>query len=520
MSFDAPPSSLPPSLTQARLCLDGQLSARLMNHFRCSYADLPGGLRGALRLWQWERLCRTVLYAAGQSPHYKKHIGPQEARVRIRAAAQAAASAGGPALPENFIHDPAASRDLTRPLPGPFALERGVSALLALLPRTLPEDLAAAPESFLAVSQNEVSGLISLPTSGTTGPGKRIFCTESDLAETAAFFRHGMRYMVEPGTADKVALLMSGDRPGSVGHLLLTGMAELGVPCQVPGFMRPGPEGENTMLDTLLRLAPTCLVGVPGQMLALARHERAKALARHVRCVLLSGDAVTPALRGGIANGLACKVFVHYGLTETGLGGAVECRERKGPHIREADLLFEVLDEAGNPLPEGCWGELAVTTLTRQAMPLLRYRTGDQGRLIPGGCACGSVLGRIEVCGRLSRSVPLPSGGRLPLTVIDELLYTLPSVQEYRATLHQWEAGGETRQCLCLELRLAGGDKQNALVKAARALAALPELCLTGSVSAPCQGRLALRLKAADAAFPPSAQAKQNLHFSDQTPRT
>ena len=514
-AHDAP--RLPGHLFAAERCLDGQLAARLTRHFRCSHDELPGGLEGALRLWQWERLCRTALRAAMQSQHYKTRLGRQGAADAI----QAAALASGVPVPDGCgpeRHDSAPITGTQHP-PESLALRHAVGRLLARLPHTLPGELAAAPESFLAVGHNDVAGLISLPTSGTTGAGKRIFCTESDLEETAAFFHHGMRYMVEPGGTDHVALLMSGERPGSIGDLLLRGMAALGVPCSVPGFVRPG--AEDAMLDRLVESAPTCLVGVPGQILSLARHERARELARHVRAVLLSGDAAALALREGIAQGLSCKVFVHYGLTETGLGGAVECREHSGPHMREADLLFEVLDEGETPLPPGAWGEIAVTTLTRQALPLLRYKTGDEGRIVPGDCACGSVLGRIEARGRISQSLLLPSGKRLPLTGIDSLLYALPFVRQYTATMHIWKDEEKERRCLCLDLRVVGQTEATALDAARQALAVLPETTVAPEADGGCSAwpeRLPILLRImkgdGDVTMPP--QAKQRIRYADQ----
>jgi phenylacetate-coenzyme A ligase PaaK-like adenylate-forming protein len=91
-----------------------------------------------------------------------------------------------------------------------------------------------------------------------------------------------------------------------------------------------------------------------------------------------------------------CEVFEHYGMTEMGLGGAMACEAHDGYHPREADLLFEIVDpRTGAPLPDGEYGEIVFTTLTRTAMPLVRYRTGDMSRFIPGPCPCGSVLKRL-----------------------------------------------------------------------------------------------------------------------------
>lgn len=422
----------------------------------------------ALRRWQVRQLRANFLNIASNSLGYRKKLGKDALPGLMLALEETAASASGEM---EFPEEKAAF------------LEEATAAALRHLPFTTPEELAEAPESFLSISQGDVSGIISLPTSGTsTGQGKRVFCSEEDLQETADFFRHGMQYMVRPGRDDQVALLMSGGRPGSVGSLFLRAMRDLGVPCIVPGFVPPGKKGEDSMVRRLIDVGPTCLVGVPGQMLLLARHEQAPELARTVHSVLLSGDSVMPPTRKAIAAGLQAEVFVHYGLTETGLGGAVECREHAGCHMREADLIHEIVDEEGKPVEKGRWGEIVITTLTRKAMPLLRYRTGDEGRILPGPCGCASVLGRLQARGRMSQRLSLPDGSALRITDLDKALYALPYVQSYTPVVQ-----GEGRdQRLKLLIRAAEGAGDAALFEAERAVGSLPglRLCLAGETPA------------------------------------
>ena len=78
-----------------------------------------------------------------------------------------------------------------------------------------------------------------------------------------------------------------------------------------------------------------------------------------------------------------CRVYNHYGTTEMGLGGGVQCSARRGYHFREADLFVEIVEpRSGEPVPEGVTGEIVFTTLTRTGMPLIRYRTGDLSRFL------------------------------------------------------------------------------------------------------------------------------------------
>ena len=101
-------------------------------------------------------------------------------------------------------------------------------------------------------------------------------------------------------------------------------------------------------------------------------------------------------LRERIAGLWRCEVFSHWGMRETCLGGGVECAAHDGHHLRHADLLIEILDpESGVPLPFGRRGEMVISTLRREAMPLFRYRCGDLSHLIAAPCVCGSRLPRL-----------------------------------------------------------------------------------------------------------------------------
>jgi phenylacetate-coenzyme A ligase PaaK-like adenylate-forming protein len=176
---------------------------------------------------------------------------------------------------------------------------------------------------------------------------------------------------------------------------------------------------------------------VPAQALALANHPLGPGLGKTVRSVLLSGDVAPRSLVRAIEGRLPfAKVFLHYGQTEFGLGGAVECRHRLGPHFREADIILEILGPGGESLPAGEIGEIGeivLTSLSREAMPLLRYRTGDLGAVVPGICPCGSVFRRLRTFGRLADRVAWPGGETMDLWRICEALYGLPGLTRFRA---------------------------------------------------------------------------------------
>lgn len=115
----------------------------------------------------------------------------------------------------------------------------------------------------------------------------------------------------------------------------------------------------------------------------------------------------------------------------------MECEAFAGYHLREADLYFEIIDpDSGIQQPVGIPGEVVFTTSTRTGMPLIRYRTGDVSRFLPGPCPCGTVLKSMDkVRGRLSEMVRLRTGDRLGIQDLDEVLFPFPEIVNYSATL-------------------------------------------------------------------------------------
>ena len=302
----------------------------------------------------------------------------------------------------------------------------------ASLPFTTAEDLARDPLEFLCVSQSDVARVVTLRSSGTTGQPKRVFFDEADLELTVDFFRHGMSTLVQAG--QRVLILMPGGLPGSVGELLVEGLARMGAKGIVHGAVRdPG-----DAIDAILTHRAECLVGIPVQVFSLVRHLKSTRIPRgFIRSVLLSTDYVPESIVSEIQRTWGCRVYQHYGMTEMGYGGGVECGAHDGYHLREADLLMEVVDPAtGRSLPDGVSGEVVVTTLTRRAMPLIRYRTGDMARFLPEYCPCGSALRRLsKVQGRLADGAALGPSARLKLAALDEALFAIPQILNYQAEL-------------------------------------------------------------------------------------
>ncbi len=117
-----------------------------------------------------------------------------------------------------------------------------------------------------------------------------------------------------------------------------------------------------------------------------------------LKTLILVGEPPDDAARCRLEDELHVKTWVHYGLSDVpGPALAFECDARDGLHVSEDHFLAEVIDTAsGKPVPEGEAGELVLTTLTTRAFPLVRFKTGDRVRFVPGSCPCGRTLRRIQ----------------------------------------------------------------------------------------------------------------------------
>lgn len=255
------------------------------------------------------------------------------------------------------------------------------------LPFTSEKDLSGRELDFLCVSHQNVSRIVTVPTTGTSGQRKRLSFTLADQKSALAFIYTGFLTMCEKG--DRMLVMMSGGTQGSIGDAVGKALEPLGITTEVHG----------PVLDIadayahIQAFRPNVIVAIPNQIAAVAHFgERFGNPEReYIRSVLLSADDVPESVCQRLRNLWGCNTFRHYGMTEMCIAGGVECLGYAGYHLRACDLLFEVVDA-----DEEGFGEIVLTTLGREAMPLIRYRTGDIGRMTDEPCPCGSVLRRIE----------------------------------------------------------------------------------------------------------------------------
>jgi phenylacetate-CoA ligase len=372
---------------------------------------------------------------------------------------------------------------------------------LARLPFTSADELRRDPLHFLCVSQGQVSRVVTLKTSGTSGAPKRLYFTQDDQERIIDFFHHGMSSMARPG--DRVLILLPGGSPGSQGDLLATGLRRLGA----VGLGHGPVLDPRRTLEVMVRERPEVLVGLPVQVLALARTGRGRAAPR---AVVLCSDHTSNAIRRELQLLWDCEVYTHFGMTEMGLGGGVECQAHSGYHIRELDLYLEIVDpQTGTPVKAGESGEVVFTTLSRRGMPLIRYRTGDRSRFLSEPCPCGTVLKTLETVKGRIQGAEL-GDTRLTISDLDEALFPLEGLLDFTAVLSR---NGDWN-LLRLEVYGLADCGKELLAAAFRALKALP------AISAACrEGRLRLSVcLRANGDIPARGAAKRAILWEEESP--
>ena len=315
---------------------------------------------------------------------------------------------------------------------------------LARLPFITATDVVEQGHLLHCVSQSEVARVITMQTSGSTGKPKRYSFTQEDLARTSEFFQRGMASLVTK--SDRVLVLMPFEAEASVGELLICALSKGGV--YAKGLWPPPNPAVTTQLITTEDLS--AVVGLPQHLLALS-----EAIAHgQLKSMLLASDYAPQSLRKRIEKNCGCETFLHYGSTESGLGGAVECSVHEGLHIRESDLLVEIIDpETGRQIKDGEMGEVVLSTLGRLAMPLIRYRTGDIACLNRNKCGCGGVTARLcNIYGRLN-GCRLADGSLLYSQSLDDILFEVPGLLDYRATLDNYDVDRLTIEYIALPVK-------------------------------------------------------------------
>ncbi len=305
---------------------------------------------------------------------------------------------------------------------------------LKSLPLTDKSVFSSRNSEFLAVPREAIVDIVL--SSGTTGQPTTVMYTESDL--------HRLTYNEEISFAscgltasDTVLLTCTIDRCFIAGLAYYSGVRKLGA-----AAIRNGLASVESHGEIIRRLRPSVLVGVPTFLLKLGRHLLSQGTDPQsvgVRKLVCIGEPVRDRSLAFLKAGeelefiWGAKVYSTYASSET-ITSFCECTAQCGGHLHPDLAVVEIVDEQGCPLPCGEVGEVVVTPLGIEGMPLVRFRTGDTGFLLDGPCLCGRNSVRLgPILGRMRQMMKLKG-----TTIYPESIYavmdTIPGVSEYFVT--------------------------------------------------------------------------------------
>ncbi len=294
------------------------------------------------------------------------------------------------------------------------------------LPFTTSADLRATyPTGLLAVPIDETLRLHT--SSGTTGKPKALFFSARDVANAAELCA---RCFVMTGMTKK-DIFQNMMTYGLFTGALVThyGAEKLG--CLV---IPAGPGNSEKQLLLMQDFRSTTIHITPSYALYFATFLEKKGVDPRrdlaIRRAFVGAEPYTEETRCKIEQALGVRVFNSYGLSEmNGPGVAFECEHQHGMHLWEDNYLMEIVNpKTGEPLPDGQTGELVLTTLYREAMPLLRYRTRDITSIIAEPCACGRTHRRIDRITGRADDMLIVRGVNIYPQQIERVLMSLPAV--------------------------------------------------------------------------------------------
>ncbi|RZN61677.1 MAG: phenylacetate--CoA ligase family protein [Methanonatronarchaeia archaeon] len=260
------------------------------------------------------------------------------------------------------------------------------------VPLTSLEDITGNHYRVMAVTRNDIFR-------GFTDNGKRVLYTKDELKELVNAISAGLKTI---GIDNEDRLLITFPKETDWGCPFLVKMAAEECECQVRHTEHLTADKQ---VEEINRYKPTAIIGSHPYLYTLAKTiDRMEDINLHKgelsKLIMSRGCIYYPfdeEIRGEIERIFNCDVYDHYGTTETGFAVAMECPEKNGLHVNEADFYTEIIDpDTLEPLPPSEEGELVITTLRRDGMPMIRYRTGDITSIDESKHGCGQDLIRLK----------------------------------------------------------------------------------------------------------------------------
>ena len=308
-------------------------------------------------------------------------------------------------------------------------------------PFTEKDDIASRNEDFLCVPMADVRDIVT--TSGTLGGSVAVYLTQNDL-QRLGVNEAGSYRLAGCDKDDTFQLLTTIDKRFMAGLAYFLGANELGA-----RMIRSGPGALQLQWESIQRFEPTVLVAVPSfipRLISYALENGIDPNKSSVKKIVCIGEAIRDEnlepnyLADRITSKWNVQLFSTYASTEMATA-FTECEAGKGAHIQPELMFLEVLDEDGSQVKNGESGEVVVTPIGVEGMPVLRFRTGDICHYYDEPCACGRNTARLgPVIGRKQQMVKLKGTSLYPNAIIDEL-NSIKEVSNFVVELHSDEMG-------------------------------------------------------------------------------
>ncbi len=302
---------------------------------------------------------------------------------------------------------------------------------IAKLPFTFPADLAGTSYSLLCTSQGEVEKPVTFYSSGSTGTKKRIFFSMADIQKILDFLPRGMNTVIGRDEA-RVLVFLQNSQGRGIGSILAQSLNAFGM----QGWTADLQDSTDDILCATVEHKINVWFGDAITIYRATRvlEKQADLRSLGMQCIFITMSNIPQSMIDYLHSAWGCRVSTHYGLTESGWGLAVDCDVCPGYHYDELDHIVEVVDpETGGPVPEGREGEVVLTNISRDCMPLIRYRTGDIATLTRS--VCGSHLMTLGHIRRRKEGATEYNGHYIYPALFDEVLFSTDGLLDYRIFL-------------------------------------------------------------------------------------
>jgi phenylacetate-CoA ligase len=302
---------------------------------------------------------------------------------------------------------------------------------LQSIPPTTKYDVQLYNADFLCVDRSKIIDYVT--TSGTSGEPVTFMMTENDL-ERLAYNEYISFCCADGSAAERYQLMTTMDRRFMAGLAYFMGIRKMGA-----GVSRVGPGIPELQWDTIKRIESTVLVTVPSFLLKLIAFAEANGIdyqnssITKAICIgepLRNADFSLNTLAKHITEKWNIQLYSTYASTEMGTA-FTECAAGKGGHHHPEMIIVEFLDDNNKPVPEGVAGEVTITTLGVEGMPLLRFKTGDICYRHTEPCTCGRTTMRLgPIIGRKNQMIKFKGTTLYPPALYD-VLQEVENVQNY-----------------------------------------------------------------------------------------